>query len=195
MTGNINTPRTGTLDLPLAFTWANAAGPIATLRWGAFTAADGLFFEANYSVASVTGQTRGVTMLRTGPAASNVRPGTQQIATAISGANVAVTLTLAAAGAGLFHYITGVEIVNVNPTATAIAGSAVTLSYTTTNIPGAPAWTEGNALAAGVSKVVERIAYTGGIKTTAANTPTTFVAPAIGAGGLCRITVTYYIAS
>lgn len=117
------------------------------------------------------------------------------IATTISAANAAVTLTIAAAGAGLFHYITSIEIINVNPTATAIAGSAVTLSYTSTNIPGAPAWTAGNALAAGAEKVVERITYPpGGIKTTTAATATTIVAPAIGAGGVCRITVTYFIA-
>lgn len=117
-----------------------------------------------------------------------------QIATTISTANATVTLTIAAAGAGLFHYITSLEIVNVNPTAAAIVGSAVTLGYTSTNIPGSPAWTAGNALAAGVEKVVERIAYPGGIKTTTANTATTIVAPAIGAGGLCRIIATYYIA-
>lgn len=116
------------------------------------------------------------------------------IATTISGANAGVTLTLAAAGAGLFHYITSVEIINVNPTAAAIAGSAVTLSYTSTNIPGSPAWTAGNALAAGAEKVVERIVFSGAVKTTTANTATTFVAPAIGAGGLCRMIVTYYIA-
>lgn len=122
-----------------------------------------------------------------------VREINELIATTISTANATVTLTIAAAGAGLFHYIKSVEIVNVNPTAAAIAGSAVTLSYTTTNIPGSPAWTAGNALATGAEKVVERIAYGGGIKTTAANTATTVVAPAIGAGGLVRILVTYYI--
>lgn len=116
------------------------------------------------------------------------------IATTISGANATVTLTIAAAGVGLFHYITSLEIINVNPTAAAIVGSAVTLGYTSTNIPGSPAWTAGNALAAGVEKVVERITYPGGIKTTTANTATTIVAPAIGAGGLCRIIATYYIA-
>lgn len=116
------------------------------------------------------------------------------IATTISGANATVTLTIAAAGAGLFHYITSLEIINVNPTAAAIVGSAVTLGYTSTNIPGSPAWTAGNALAAGVEKVVERITYPGGVKTTTANTATTIVAPAIGAGGLCRIIATYYIA-
>ena len=122
------------------------------------------------------------------------REGAQQIATTLSAANTAVTLTLAAAGAGLFHYITSVEIVNVNPTVLAIAPAAVTLAYTSTNIPGAPAWTAGNLLAAGAEKLVERVSYPGGIKTTTANTATTFVAPAIGAGGLCRIIVTFYIA-
>jgi hypothetical protein len=115
-------------------------------------------------------------------------------ATNLSGANASVTLTINAAAAGLFHYITSIEIVNVNPTAAAIAGSAVTLGYTSTNIPGSPAWTAGNALAAGAEKVVARITYPGAIKTTTAATNTTIVAPAIGAGGLCRITVTYYIA-
>ena len=144
---------------------------------------------------TVTANTEYVALATDRAGRVKTRHGTQQIATIISTANAIVTLTLPAAGVGLFHYVTGVEIVNVNPTATAIAGSAVALSYTTTNIPGAPAWTEGNALAAGVSKVVERIVYAGGIKTTTANTATTFVAPAIGAGAVCRITVTYYIAS
>lgn len=118
----------------------------------------------------------------------------QTYQTTLSGANAGVTLTIGAAGAGLFHYITSIEIVNVNPTAAAIAGSAVTLGYTSTNIPGAPAWTAGNALAAGAEKVVARNNYPGGVKTTAAATNTTIVAPAIGAGGLCRISVTYFIA-
>lgn len=117
-----------------------------------------------------------------------------QWATAISGANAGVTLTIAAAGAGLFHYITSIEIVNINPTATAIAGSAVTLAYTSTNIPTGAAWTAGNALAAGAEKVVTRMNPGTPIKSTTANTATTIVAPAIGAGGLCRINVTYYIA-
>lgn len=116
------------------------------------------------------------------------------IATTISAANATVTLTIAAAGAGLFHYITSIEIINLNPTVTAIAAAATNLAYTTTNIPGAPIWNCGTLLAAGAEKVVTRVTYPGGIKTTAAATATTFVAPAIGAGGLCRINVSYYIA-
>ena len=122
------------------------------------------------------------------------RPGSQLIATTISAANTAITLTIAAAGTGLFHFITGVEIVHINPTITAIATSATTLDHTTTNIPGAPAWSAGTSLAASAEKVVERITFLGGIKTTTAATATTFVAPAIGVGGVCRITVQYYIA-
>lgn len=115
--------------------------------------------------------------------------------TTLSGANAGVTLTIAAAGAGLFHYITRIRITNVNPTATAIAGSAVTLAYTSTNIPGSLAWTAGNALAAGAEKVVADEILSQPIKTSVANTATTIVAPAIGAGGLCRITVYYYPAA
>jgi hypothetical protein len=92
----------------------------------------------------------------------------------------------------LFTYITRIVIRNINPTATAIAGSAVTLNYTSTNIPGPLAWTAGNALVAGSEKTVVDEILSQPIKTTAANTTTTIVAPAIGAGGLCRITAYYY---
>jgi hypothetical protein len=114
--------------------------------------------------------------------------------TTISGANAGVTLTLAAPAAGLRHYITRIVIKNINPTAAAIAGSAVTLAYTSTNLPGSLAWTAGNALAAGAEKVVEDATFPGGLKSSAAATATTIVAPAIGAGGLCRITAYYFIA-
>lgn len=116
------------------------------------------------------------------------------VATAISAANAAVTLTIAAPGAGNFHYITGIEIIALNPTATAIAAGASNLAYTTTNLPTGLAWNTGNALAAGSEKLVERAFFNSPVKSTAANTATTIVAPAIGAGGLVRITAFYYIA-
>lgn len=112
------------------------------------------------------------------------------VGTTISGANASVTLTLTAAGAGLFHYITSIEIVALNPTAAAIAGSAVNLAYTTTNL--GLAWNTGNALAAGAEKVVTRLQFGPPLRSATANTNTTIIAPAIGAGGLVRITVTYY---
>jgi hypothetical protein len=122
--------------------------------------------------------------------AQTFKPVTPQ--TTLSSANSTVTLTIAAAGASLFHYITRIRISLHNTSAAAVAGSAVTLSFTSTNIPGSLAWTEGNALAAGASKVVCDEVLSQPIKTSVANTATTIVAPACGAGVLCRITVYYY---
>lgn len=113
-------------------------------------------------------------------------------ATTLSAANTTVTLTIPVAGAGLFTYLTRVRITNHNTSATAVAGSAVTLAYTSTNIPTGLAWTEGNALAAGTSKTVVDEVLENAIKTTTANTATTIVAPAAGTGVLVRITVYYY---
>lgn len=115
------------------------------------------------------------------------------VGTAISGANAAVTLTLAAPGAGLFHYITSIEITRVNPTTTAIAAAASTLAFTSTNLNGL-AWTSGNLLAAGSNDRVIACAFAWPIRSQVANTASTIVAPAIGAGGLVRIQVTYYTA-
>ena len=112
--------------------------------------------------------------------------------TILSAANTAATLTLPAPAAGLFHYITRVRISLHNTSAAAVAGSAVTLAYTSTNIPGALAWTEGNALAAGVSKVVVDEQLENPVKATAAATATTIVAPAAGLGVLTRITAYYF---
>ena len=184
ITGPI-TPGTAAANLGKAEDAAHTSGDTGVFVFGVVNDLDVDLVNANLKYSALATDRAGRQKVREAP---------QQIATTLSAANATVTLTIAAAGAGLFHYITSVEIVNVNPTATAIAGSAVTLAYTTTNIPGAPAWTAGNALAAGAEKVVERVSYPGGIKTTTAATATTFVAPAIGAGGLCRIMVTYYIA-
>lgn len=71
--------------------------------------------------------------------------------TLLTTANTAGTLTLAAPGVGLFHYITRIEVTRINSTATAVTGTT-TLSITTTNLTGSLAWTTGNAIAAGDSK-------------------------------------------
>ena len=113
-------------------------------------------------------------------------------ATVLSAANTAATLTLTAPGAGLFHYLTRIRITNHNTSAAAVVGSAVTLAYTSTNIPGALAWTEGNALAAGTSKIVIDEVLENAIKVTAAALATTIVSPAAGAGVLTRITAYFY---
>ena len=68
MPGTVSTPRTTTLNFPLAVTWTNAVGPVATLRVGAFTSSEGYFFEATYNIADVTAQIRGITASRVGAA-------------------------------------------------------------------------------------------------------------------------------
>lgn len=116
------------------------------------------------------------------------------VGTTLSAANATVTLTLASPGAGLRHYITRIKIINLNPTVTAIAAAASTLSYTTTNLPGSLTWSVGTLLAAGAEKTVEDVSFAMPLKSSAQGTATTIVAPAIGAGGLCRITAYYFIA-
>jgi len=113
-------------------------------------------------------------------------------ATILSVANTTATLNLPAPAAGLFHYITRIRITLHNTSATAVAGSAVTLGFTSTNIPGALAWTDGNALGAGTSKTVTDEQLSSPIKATAAATATTIVAPAAGAGVVCRLTAYFY---
>lgn len=106
--------------------------------------------------------------------------------------NTGFTLTLPAAGAGLFHYITSIDIVRAtNATATA-AGAALTI--TTTNLPGNPVWLFGNASTAGGTSVLVRSEPTRPLKSSVANTNTTIVVPAAGAGEIIRVNVQYYAA-
>lgn len=115
--------------------------------------------------------------------------------TLLTTANTAGTLTLAAPGAGLFHYITGVKIDRINNSAAAITGSAL-LAYTTTNLPGSLAFSAGNALAAGAQVNDVDLKFAGNpLKSSVANTATTFVAPAAGAGVQIRLIVFYYSAA
>ncbi|EIJ33315.1 hypothetical protein [Thiothrix nivea] len=107
--------------------------------------------------------------------------------TATSTAGAAVTLTLPAAGSGLYHYIDAIEI-NLYNTA-ARTGSATPISVTSTNIPGAPSWifpTAGNI--GEIERYNQSATYR--IKSTAANTASTLVCPAV-TGGLWKATVVY----
>lgn len=105
-------------------------------------------------------------------------------------ANTGGTLTIPAAGAGLFHYITSLEITR-NATA-ALAGTA-TLVITSTNLPGSLAWSVGNAMIAGGTEHDVLLTPTTPLKSLLANTATTIVVPAPGAAVLWRVNVTYYI--
>jgi len=113
--------------------------------------------------------------------------------TTITTANTAGTLTIASPGAGLFHYITSIKIKRINNSAAAITGTAL-LAITTTNFPGALAFSSGNALAVGEDKTDEDLNFTGNpLKSSVANTATTIVMPAGGVGVQYRASVTYYI--
>lgn len=107
-----------------------------------------------------------------------------------STANTSVTVTLPAAGAGLYHYITHLDITRH---ATALLSGTATLTYTTTNLPGSPAWSFGNAMAAGGTQIDVSADFSSPLKSSVANTATTFVAPAAGAAVLTRINVGYFV--
>lgn len=110
--------------------------------------------------------------------------------TATGAANATATATLPAAGVGMFHYITHIHLMR-NATA-AVAGTA-TLIHTSTNLPGNTAWSVGNAMAAGGTQEDLNYSPTTPLKSSVANTNTTIVMAAGGAGVLNRINVSYYI--
>jgi hypothetical protein len=111
--------------------------------------------------------------------------------TVTAAVNVGITITLPAAGVGLFHYITAIHITrSCNATATA-AGAALVI--TSTNLPGTPAWTVGNATIAGESKLDLNYSPTTPLKSLVANTATTIVAPVPGAGVIWRGNCSYYV--
>lgn len=107
-------------------------------------------------------------------------------------ANASCTLTLPAGGANLFHYITSIVI---QRTATAALAGTATLVITTTNLPGALAYSVGNAMAAGGTQNDVSMSFSNPLKSSAANTATTIVCPAPGAAVLWRVTVTYFLAT
>lgn len=110
--------------------------------------------------------------------------------TATAAANVAATATLPAPGVGLFHYITNINLMR-NATG-ALAGTA-TLIHTSTNLPGNPAWSVGNAMAAGGTQLDLDYTPTTPLKSLVSNTVTTIVMPAPGLAVLNRINVSYYV--
>ncbi|MEP6651826.1 MAG: hypothetical protein ABJA82_00615 [Myxococcales bacterium] len=110
--------------------------------------------------------------------------------TATAGAGAAATATLPAVP-GQYHYITSITLMR-NATA-ALAGTA-TLVHISTNLPGALAWSVGNAMAAGGTQLDLSLAPASPIRSLAAGVATTITMPAPGAAVLNRIVVTYYTA-
>jgi hypothetical protein len=109
--------------------------------------------------------------------------------TATAAVSTGVTCTLPASGAGLYHYITRIRISKyVGVTLTAAATPTI---ITTTNIATTPSFDFKTLGSLGDSEVVD-IDFTGNpLKSTTANTASTFVAPIL-TGALWKITVFYY---
>ena len=116
------------------------------------------------------------------PPIAEIRAATLHV-TGTAAVNTALTITLPAAGAGLFHYITSIEWTKLY-SVIGVANAAGIL-ITSTNLPGNPVWmTEqvagGAAGSAGTAgSVVRVIDYhsTTPLKSSVANTATTIVAP------------------
>jgi hypothetical protein len=116
-----------------------------------------------------------------------VQPSTT-VVTQTAAVNTLTTATLAAAGAGLFHYITRIEIECYSTAAR--AGAAAPLIATSTNLPGTLSW---NFQTAGAIGTCEKYMadYASPIKSSTANTATTIVGPAT-ANVIWKIKVYYY---
>lgn len=116
---------------------------------------------------------------------------TASLGTAVGAAGAAVTLTLAAPGAGLRHYIT---YLSVNRFASLLlVAAAAPVTVTTTNLPGSLALSfPADAAAAGtLFPWREDFAYA--LASSAQNTATTIVAP-LTTSVIWRITAGFYVA-
>ena len=110
------------------------------------------------------------------PAMSEIRAATLHISVTAA-VNTALTATLPAPAAGLFHYITSVQLVKVYNVLGVAAGAGVVV--TSTNLPGTPNWTTEQAAGAiGTAPLVINYQPTTPLKASAAAVATTFVAPA-----------------
>jgi len=108
------------------------------------------------------------------PAVSEQRAGTLHISTTAA-VNTATAVTLPAAAAGLFHYITSIELVKLYSVVGVAAGAGVITASTNTAL----VWTtEQLASAAGTAVRVVTYSPTTPLKSTTAATNTSFTAPA-----------------
>lgn len=117
---------------------------------------------------------------------------TSTLGTTVGAAGAAVTLTLAAPGVGLRHYLTYLRIFRF-PTAL-LTAAATPVTITTTNIPGSLAFScSADAAAQGAGSVVIQEDWALPIMTSAQNTATTIVCPAT-TSIIWRVTAGYFVA-
>jgi len=105
-------------------------------------------------------------------------PATAGVSTTAA-ASSGVTLTIAAAAAGLFNYLVYLEIILV--VATTVTGAATPIAVTSTGITGTPTYYLANGTSAVVGALLDRIVMSPSnpIKGSAAATSMTFVAPVV----------------
>lgn len=117
---------------------------------------------------------------------------TATLGTTVGAAGAAVTLTLAAPGVGLRHYLTYLHIFRF-PTAL-LTAAATPVTITTTNIPGSLAFScSADAAAQGAGSIVIQQDWAYPIRTSAQNTATTIVCPAT-TNVIWRVTAGYFVA-
>ena len=118
-------------------------------------------------------------------------PVTNSIGTAVGASGAAVTLTLAAPGAGLRHYLTYLAINRF--AAAVLTAAAAPVTVTTTNLPGTLAFSfPAEAAALGtIDRWREDFAFP--VASSAQNTATTIVCP-VTTGVIWRVTAGFYVA-
>lgn len=174
--------------VPVSGTFFQATQPISAaslpLPAGAATSANQSTVKAASTIAAATDTASVVQDSPQDPRAATLA------VTATAAISTAVTLTLPAPAAGLFHYITRINIVKY--AGAAVAGAAAPTVVTSTNLPGSVAWSTPTALAIGTQYETD-VEPKSPIKSSAAATATTIVAP-LTTSIIWRITVYYYTA-
>lgn len=136
------------------------------------------------TINAATGQASTSTAEQRGDGAANLGQG------GVSASGAGLTITLPAPAAGLFHYITNIQIVAYAAAAT--AGAATPVTVTSTNFPGNEAWTFPTAIPIG--EVREQRGHGNRpTKAAVAATATTIVCPAT-TGIIWRANVDYFVA-
>ncbi len=161
---------------------ATCSGTVAVSNFPATQAVTGTFWQTTQPVSGTFWQA-------TQPVSSAVLAACPLFVTATAAVNTALTTTLPAAGSGLFHYITNIQVTKLYSVVGVAAGAGVIV--TTTNLPGSPAFTtEQLASAAGTAAKVVDINFGGNpLKSSAANT--TIVCPQ-QLQTIWRVNVSYY---
>lgn len=105
--------------------------------------------------------------------------------------NTALTVTLPAAGAGLYHYITSIRLDKLYNVVGVASGAGIIV--TTTNLNGLEFITQQIGSAAGTVAAAINVSYGDGLRSAVPNTDTTITAPA-QLQTIWYLTVNYYIA-